>query len=586
MIKAIRFVFPYWVRYKGRMTLIVSLGVMAAAAHIVMPLVMRHLIDGLKAGFTYALIMRDAAIIMAAGVSLALVNLFAIRNRAWMNLRLEWEIRQMVFEHLVRLDRGFYHRYPTGDLVTRLVDDVQEKLSWFACSGVFRAVQSGVTFMAALAAMLWLKPGLALWAVSPLPFLLVFHVKVRRLISERFAEVQKAISAIFSFLEACFSGIRVVKANRKEASQDQAFAVKAVAQRDAEVAAARVHAAFGAFFHNGGLLGVVLVFLAGGLQVMEGRITIGDLVAFQFFASMLVWPVFDMGNFVVAGRRAGVCVGRIEEILDATTTVVEPCPPAALPPGPLSLEFSGVSYRAVAEGPSLLKDVSFAARPGMRVAVVGKLGSGKSLLMALIPRLVDVSAGRVLAGDSDIRELGLAEWRSRIGFVPQEPVIFSGTLRENVALGREGLCDGDVKAAFAAAQMASEIASFPKGIDTVVGPRGLTLSGGQKARVAVARAIVTRPPILLLDDCTSAMDADTEDRLWEALATSLPGSLQVFITHRPKTVASADLILTLDNGVVVQTGTHQELMRAGGLYKEIYQRVQLEMELRGTIGGP
>ncbi|MBI5209006.1 MAG: ABC transporter ATP-binding protein [Elusimicrobia bacterium] len=579
MIKAIRFVYPNWTRHKARMALIVTLGVLAAAAQVVMPLVMRHLIDGLKEGFTYEAIMVDAGIILAAGIALAVINFFAIRNRAWMNMRLEWEIRQSVFEHVARLDRGFFHRYPTGDIVTRLVDDVQEKLSWFACSGVFRAIQSTVTFAASLAAMVWLRPGLVVWAVAPLPLLLLFHVKVRRIISDRFAEVQKAISAIFAFLEACFSGVRVVKANRKEASQEDMFREKALAQRDAEVSAARAHAAFGAFFHNGGVLGMILVFLFGGLQVMEGRITVGDLVAFQFFSTMLVWPVFDMGNFVVAGRRAAVCVGRLQEMLDARTTVMDPAVPAPDPPGPAALEFSGAGYRPGADVPALLKDISFAARAGQRVAVVGRLGSGKSLLMALIPRLVDVTAGALLVGETDIRELGVAGWRSSIGYAPQEPVIFSTTLRENVTLGREGVGDPEIARACEAAQLAGEIESLPKGLDTVVGPRGLTLSGGQKARVALARAVVTRPRILLLDDCTSAMDADTEDRLWEALKAFLPGSLQVVITHRPKTIASSDLILVVDNGAVVERGTHAELMRSGGLYKEIYQRVRLASEL-------
>jgi ATP-binding cassette subfamily B protein len=564
------------------MALIVALGVVSAAAQVVMPLVMRHLVDGLKAGFTYGFILRDAALILGAGLGVALVNFFAIRNRAWMNMRLEWEIRQAVFEHIVRLDSGFYHRYPTGDLVTRLVDDVQEKLSWFACSGVFRAVQSGVTFAAALIAMLGLHAGLTLWAVVPLPFLLLFHIKVRRLISERFSAVQKAISAIFSFLEACFSGIRVVKANRKEACQRELFSAKVLAQRDAEVAAARVHAAFGAFFHNGGIAGTVLVFLVGGLQVMEGRITLGDLIAFQFFAAMLVWPVFDIGNFVVSGRRAGVCVGRLVEMLDATTTVVDPLSPAPARPGPGAVEFSGVSYRPSQEAPELLRGVSFTARAGQRVAVVGRLGSGKSLLLALLPRLMDPSSGRILVNESDIRDLGVGDWRSRIGYAPQEPVIFSGTLRENVSLGRPGIGDQEVAEALSAAQMAAEVASWPKGVGTLVGPRGLTLSGGQKQRTAVARAIAGRPPILLLDDCTSAMDADTEDRLWEALRTFLPGSLQVFITHRPKTIASADLILAVENGAVAQAGTHDALMRAGGVYREIYQRSKLEDELKNV----
>ncbi|MBI5623000.1 MAG: ABC transporter ATP-binding protein [Elusimicrobia bacterium] len=580
MIRAIRFVFPYWARHRGRMTLIVFLGVVVAAAQVVMPLVMRHLIDGLKAGFTYGFILRDAGVILGAGVAMAVVNMFAIRNRAWMNMRLEWEIRQAVFEHIVRLDRGFYHRYPTGDIVTRLVDDVQEKLSWFACSGVFRAIQSGVTFAAAFGTMLALNPGLCLWAVVPLPFLLAFHVRVRRLISERFSEVQKAISAIFSFLEACFSGIRVVKANRKEACQEQIFGQKVQAQRDAEVAAARVHAAFGSVFHNGEVAGTILVFMVGGLQVMEGRLSLGDLVAFQFFASMLTWPVFDIGNFVVSGRRAGVCVLRLQEMLDAVTTIQDPPSPASLPEGSVSLEFSGVSYRPSPEVPDLLRDLSFSAKAGQRVAVVGRLGSGKSLLMALIPRLLDTSSGRVLLGETDIRDLRVADWRGLIGFAPQEPVIFSGTLAENVSLGRPGVTPKEVRAALDAAQLSAEVASLPKGIDTVVGPRGLTLSGGQKQRVAVARALAGRPAILLLDDCTSAMDADTEDRLWEALRTFLPGALQVFITHRPKTVAAADLILTLENGAVAQAGTHESLMRSGGPYREIYQRVKLESELK------
>lgn len=579
MIRTLYWLWPFWARHKGRVLLIASLGLAASALRVVNPLIIKGIIDGLKTDLTPERLIRDMLIILGVGLLHYLANLTAMSNRAWMNIRIEWEVRQLVFSHVTGLDQGFYRRYRTGDLMTRMLDDIHEKLSWFACSGVFRCLQSIFTFLAMLGAMFYVNPTLALWVLVPMPALLYLYIKVERELFKRYDALQKSISDIFDFLEACFTGVRVIKANSKEPCQLRMFGDRVEGQRNAEISSVKLEAFFWNFFQYAGFLSIALIFAAGGHQVIRGTATLGDLVAFQFFAFIMIWPLFNLSHFVVQEKRASVSIARLEELLRERSSVVEAKAPVRPDPAALALEFRDVHYRPGPEAADILKGVTFEARGGQRVALVGRIGSGKSLIMALVPRLMEATGGEILLGGTDIRKLGLAELRSWVAYVPQEPGIFSDTLLYNITFGEDVPRDRLARA-IRDAQLDGDIANLPKGLDTVVGPRGTTLSGGQKQRVAIARALVRRPRILILDDCTSAVDAETEDRLWKALMSCLPDSLYLIITHRARTIADSDWIVTMSGGRAVETGTHRQLMRKDSLYREIYQRQRLEEEVR------
>ncbi|OGS13349.1 MAG: hypothetical protein A2285_02950 [Elusimicrobia bacterium RIFOXYA12_FULL_57_11] len=578
MIFALKWLFPYWRRHKYRMFAIVLLGLASAVLGAIYPYLIKQIINGLNGDITREYLRRNIYLILGVGVANTLFSVMAQRNRAYMNMKLEWEFRKAAFEHITRMDQHFYHRYTTGDLVTRMVDDISRKISWFACSGVFRFIQSVFTLIAAITMMVMLNRWLSFWVLLPAPFILAASIKNGRKLHVRYDAVQKSITFIYDFLETCFTGIKLIKANAKEDAQSAFFAVKAEGQKEAEIASARLDIIFSYFFHYANFVSVAMLYLAGGLMVIKGSATLGDLIAFYFYSGMIMMPLMDISQFFVAGNRAGTSIKRVDELLQARSGVKRPRTP--LPPERIEkIEASDVSVKTGKEDTLLLKKISFEARRGQLVAVVGKIGSGKSSLVALLTRLTEFSTGAIRVNGADIRGFAPEGLRGRTGLVTQEPFILTGTVKNNITLGREGLPEEALEKAVAVAQLKHDIAKLAKGLETQVGTRGTALSGGQKQRIAIARAILARPDLLLFDDATSAMDAQTEENFWKAFRSELPDAICLIITHRIKTIEHADFILTMDEGRLAEQGTHAELMALGGLYRQIYERKKLEEEL-------
>src|SRR3989339_1832017 len=315
MLQTLKFIFPHWKTHKWRMLAIVALGLISAAVNTAGPLILKNMIDGLKTGISEHYLKMNVLFLLGLGIALYLVTFLAHRNRGRMNMTIEMEVRERMFGHILGMDRSFFLHFMSGDLVTRLLDDIQEKLSWFACSGVFRAVQAALTFSTVAGVMLWQKVELTLWTLFPVPFLLFLYINIGHKMEMRFSTVQISISRIFSFLEACLTGVRIVKANRKETSQLAAFDKMVMNQRHSEIDAVKLYAVFFSLFQYVGYICIAFVFMAGGKMVIEGRLTLGQLVAFQIYASMIVGPIMDMSNFMVSGTRAGVSVKRLDELL-------------------------------------------------------------------------------------------------------------------------------------------------------------------------------------------------------------------------------------------------------------------------------
>jgi ATP-binding cassette subfamily B protein len=578
MIFTLKWLFPYWKRHRYRMLAIILLGLASAILSAVYPYLIKRIINGLNGEITREYLKRNILLILAVGVGNTLVGVIAQRNRAFMNMRLEWEFRKEVFEHLITLDQHFYHRYTTGDLVTRMVDDISRKISWFSCSGVFRFIQAAFTLTAAVTMMVMLNARLSFWVLLPAPFILAISIKTGKKLHLRYDALQKSITFIYDFLETCFTGIKLIKANAKESAQSAFFAARAEGQKEAEISSARLDIIFSYFFHYANFVSVAMLYLAGGLMVIKGSATLGDLIAFYFYSGMIMMPLMDISQFFVSGTRAGASIKRVEELLQAKSAVKKPRSPAAPPARIEKVEVSDVSVKTGKDGAVLLKEITFEARRGQLVAIVGKIGSGKTSLISLLTRLAEFSSGEIRVNGTDIRAFNPEALRGCMGLVTQEPFILTGTVKNNITLER-GLSEEALEKAAAVSQLKHDIARMAKGLETPVGTRGLALSGGQKQRIAIARAILAGPDLLLFDDATSAMDAQTEENFWKAFREELPDAICLIVTHRVKTIERADLILTLDEGRLAEKGTHAELMALGGLYRQIYERRKLEEEI-------
>ncbi len=513
---------------------------------------------------------------LIASVLYALVQ----SHRAWMNLKLEWLFRQKAFDDITSKGPDFFNRFRTGDLVTRMTDDVAEKLSWFACSGIFRLYEALLMVAFTVAMMITIDPLLTLWAVGPLPVLIVIFFKTASLLDKRYDHLQTRISKFNNIMEACFSGVRVIKAYVREKAQMDKFEKAAVDRRAAEISSIKTSTVIDSLYMYIWQFSIIIILVAGGYMVMNADLSRGKLGSFIFYTVWLVFPMFDIGQFLVKSRQSAVSINRLVELEKVKPMVADD----GHEPGNGNIKgeisFESVSFGFSDSDRSIVDDVSIGVKSGSTVALVGKVGSGKSWLVNLIPRLVDPTGGAIRLDGRDLRKFRIEDLRRSIGYVPQEPILFSDTVRNNILLGRDEITDELLDWAIEVAQLKEEVEAFPDGLDTSIGTRGMSISGGQKQRLALARALVGKPRILILDDCTSALDSRTEAALWERLHQVLPDMTSILITHRPDTLQRADIIFVLQDGVVAEAGTHDTLIKNGGHYARIYKRFELEEMVR------
>ncbi|MGE0432124.1 MAG: ABC transporter ATP-binding protein [Planctomycetota bacterium] len=511
--------------------------------------------------------------------------------RAHVNVMIERHIRERSFARILRKGYRYFLRFRTGDLVTRLTDDIGDypKIAWFCCSGIFRAVESASKFAFCLIIMLYLDWRLALLAISPLPVMLVvFAVAHRRL--AKCVEIQRAaISETNDLLESAFSGVRIIKAFNAQERQTAALRRQLDRRIEAEMGVVKMWQVIDSLYNSLNVVGQIVVIAVGGLFVIRGDLTVGAFYAFYVYLGMLVQPLLDLPNLFVTGRQAFVCIDRQNEMRDYDTDGEGGAfRGTGTAPRFESLELKGVTFAwpplvAVSSAPDqadqaapgvrpdggrpVLRDVSLRVERGQRLAVVGRLGSGKSCLLQLAAGYLIPSDGRVLLNDRPLGEYDAVSVGRLTAIVPQEPVLYSETVRENVVFGRtpdEAL----LRDVIAAVGMTAEIDAMPGKLDQEVGQRGITLSGGQRQRLSIARALYGRPQLLLLDDLTSALDASNEDRLWQHLQRLVPDAAMIVVTHRIATARAMDRIAILDDGRITAVGRHDELLGTSPLYAE------------------
>ncbi|MCK4632780.1 MAG: ABC transporter ATP-binding protein, partial [candidate division Zixibacteria bacterium] len=556
-----------------------TLDFMEKGESIVPPLVVEYVGrfgDAVSVSYTTAYGVTFALAYIMIGLIASLLYATMQCHRAWMNLKLEWLFRQDAFDRITTKGPDFFNRFRTGDLVTRMTDDVAEKLSWFACSGIFRFYEALIMVAFTIFMMISIDPLLTLYSAGPLPILIVIFFLSATVLDRRYDHLQSRISKFNDVMEACFSGIRVVKAYVKEKKQKTKFADTLGDRREAEISTVKAMTIVDSMYMYIWQFGIIIVLISGGYMAINAGLTTGQLASFIFYIMWLVFPMFDIGQFLVKSRQSAVSINRLTELEAVPPMVADNGGAKFQSGGSGRLSIDNVSFAFPGSERKIIDDLSLEIKPGETIALVGKVGSGKSWLVNMIPRLVDPTAGTISLDGRDLRQFSIEDLRWNIGYVPQEPVLFSDTVRNNIVFGREGISDTLLEWAIDVSQLKGEIDNFPQGMDTPIGTRGMSISGGQKQRLALARALVGKPKVLILDDCTSALDSSTEEALWARLHEVLPEMTAIVITHRPDTLEKADRIYVLEDGHVAESGTHRELIDNGGQYARIYKRGLLE----------
>jgi ATP-binding cassette subfamily B multidrug efflux pump len=528
-----------------------------------------------------------ATVVWIAGILGLLYLVFALLKGFFMFLMrqtiivvsrlIEYDLKNTVFDHYQRLDRAFYKRNSTGDLMNRISEDVG-KVRMYLGPAVMYTINLVVLFVMCIGFMLHVNAELTLWTLAPLPVMSVVIYYVSDVINRRSMEVQEQQSRLSTLAQESFSGIRVLKAYAKEPMAVDRFAETAATYRDRSLAQAKVDALFmPAIMLLIGLSTVLTIFI-GGMKLIQGdpTVTVGNIAEFVIYVNMLTWPFASVGWVTSLIQQASASMVRINEFLDTPPAIVDEADDLREIQG--AIEFRNVSFTYPDTGITALSNVSFKIPAGGTLAIVGHTGSGKSTIAELIGRMFDVTSGTVLIDGVPIQRVKLETLRSRLGFVPQDVFLFSDSIRNNIAFRLEPSDDLNerVEQAARAAQVHDNIVDFPNGYDTLLGERGITLSGGQKQRVSIARAIIGRPRILLFDDALSAVDTATEEAILRELRGVMKGRTTVIISHRISAVRDADHIIVLDHGRLVEEGTHAELLKRGGPYAQLHEEQLLE----------
>ncbi len=492
--------------------------------------------------------------------------------------RVETDLRDDLFNHLMGLSASFYQRFAVGDLMARATNDLLA-LRMVAGPAVMYIVDTSVRTVMIVPMMAAISPTLTLWALLPTLGLPIVMTVLGSVVHRRSLAVQDRFGDISSFVQEHLAGIRVVRAYAQESAETRTFHSLDAGYQSRNMALARAQGVFNPLLSLLGGIGAIIALVAGGRSVIRGEITTGGFVAFGIYLATLVWPMIALGWAISLLQRGDAATDRIDALLEVTPDITDPTHPETLPDatGARGVTFDGVSFRYPGrdDAPWALQDISFNLRPGAVLGVVGATGSGKSTLVELLARTYDPVLGTIRVNGVDVRMLPIATVRRVVGIVPQETFLFSDTLRDNVLLGTAD--SGQLDGAAHTAQLDAALPDLPDGWETMLGERGINLSGGQRQRAAIARALVRLPAILVLDDALSAVDAHTESEILASLAAG--DQTRIIISHRFSAVRHADEIIVLDGGRVVQRGTHDELVAAGGRYTELLLRQELEESL-------
>jgi ATP-binding cassette subfamily B protein len=553
--------------YRRGNVLSIVLASLAMGFTVLIPWLVGNVIDAIQSGERSHVLPLALTIVAAGLLRLALTASRRI-IAGKVSLAVEFDLRSRIYEHLQSLELGFFDAQQTGQLMSRATVDLQS-IRFFLGYGLIFITQSALTLVVVAIVMIVLQPGLAILALLPVPVVVFTAMRFNRYSRPALQEVQQRIAELTVEAEEAVSGVRVVKSFAREEHMLGRFRNAVSRVFDQNVYSTKLRAFYTpliAFLPN---LGLAVVLLVGGRQVINGSMELGDFTAFYIYLVMLIGPMRMLGTALGMSQRAIASGNRLFEVLDRHPEIESAPDATPLPAGGGRVAIDGVSLTYGGAGEPALEDVDLEVEPGRVVALVGPTGSGKSSLVALLARLYDPSRGEVRIDGADLRGVDLRSLRSQIAFVADDPFLFSASVAENISYARPDATREEIELAARRAQAHGFIERLPDGYDTLVGERGLTLSGGQRQRVAIARALLADPRILILDDATSSVDATTEAEIRRGLDEALSGRTTFIVAHRLSTISLADEIVVLDEGRVVDRGTHEELLDRCELYREI-----------------
>ncbi len=585
-MKELKYLNKYFLKYKGRLLLGVFITIIATVFKLVVPMkigdsvtVVKQYMNGeitdlvfVKHQLLINILLLLGAALLSAFFTFMMRQTFIVVSRY-----VEYDLKNEIFQHYEKLSLGFYKQNRTGDLMNRISEDVS-KVRMYVGPALMYSITTVTLFIVVVSYMFYKAPTLTLYAIAPLPILSLAIYKLSVLINQRTTIVQQYLSKLTTFTQESFSGIAVIKAYGIEPRTNTNFEELAEGSKVKNIDLAKVQALFFPLMML--LIGVsnILVIYIGGSRYINGQIAeFGTIVEFLIYVNMLTWPVAVVGWVTSMVQQAEASQKRINEFLETEPTIQNLVEESTPVNG--NIEFNNLTFTYPDTGITALKDVSFTVKPGETLAVIGNTGSGKSTVLELIGRLYDVEEGMLKMDGTPIRKLNLNDLRESIGYVPQDAFLFSDTLRNNIRFGKENASEEEVIEAAKNAAVHQNIIGFNKGYDTILGERGITLSGGQKQRVSIARAIIKDPQILLFDDCLSAVDTETEEEILQNLNKISKNKSTIIVSHRISSVKNANKIIVLEEGKIIQQGTHNELVNSEGYYKELYAKQLLEKEM-------
>lgn len=585
-MKELKYLNQYFIKYRGRLLLGVFITIIATVFKLVVPMkigdsvtVVKQYLNGevsdlsiVKHELLINILLLLGAALLSGFFTFMMRQTFIVVSRY-----VEYDLKNEIFRHYEKLHLGFYKQNRTGDLMNRISEDVS-KVRMYVGPALMYSITTITLFIVVVTYMFIKDPVLTLYAIAPLPILSVAIYKLSVLINRRTTIVQQYLSKLTTFTQESFSGIAVIKAYGIEPLTNTNFETLAEGSKVKNIDLAKVQALFFPLMML--LIGIsnILVIYIGGSRYISGQIVeFGTIVEFLIYVNMLTWPVAVVGWVTSMVQQAEASQKRINEFLSvkpAIENLVEASTPISG-----KIEFNNLSFTYPDTGITALKNVSFSVKPGETLAIVGNTGSGKSTILELIGRLYDVEEGMLTIDGTAIRKVNLHDLRNSIGYVPQDAFLFSDSLRNNIRFGKENATDEEVIAAAKNAAVHDNIMDFSKNYDTVLGERGISLSGGQKQRVSIARAIIKDPKILLFDDCLSAVDTETEEEILQNLYKISKDKTTLLVSHRISSVKNATKIIVLEDGEIIQQGTHNQLVNTEGYYRKLYSKQLSEKEI-------
>ena len=584
-MKELQYLNLYFKKYSGRLTLGLIITIIATIFKIIVPKIIGDIVDVVKNYLDNTItdieivkqeLITNITMILGAAILAGFFTFLMRQTFIVVSRYIEFDLKNEIFKQYQQLSLEFYKKNRTGDLMNRISEDVS-KVRMYAGPALMYSVTNLTLLIVTISYMFYKAPSLAVYAIAPLPLLSFAIYKLSAAIHKRSTIVQQYLSKLTSFTQESFSGISVIKAYGIEPRIIRDFNYLSEGSKNKNIDLVKVQALFFPLMIL--LIGLsnILVIYIGGNQFISGQIKeLGTIVEFLIYVNMLTWPVAVVGWVTSMVQQAEASQKRINEFLKEQPDILN----YKFSSSPIKgeLEFKNLSFTYSDTNITALKNISFTVNQGETVAILGNTGSGKSTILELIGRLYDVEKGQIIINNKNIRDLNLFDLRNSIGYVPQDAFLFSDSIINNIKFGKENATEDEVFKAAKAAAVHNNIIEFKKGYQTILGERGITLSGGQKQRISIARALIKSPQILLLDDCLSAVDTETEEKIINNLESITNDKTTIIVSHRVSSAKKADKIIVLDEGEIIQQGTHNELINQVGYYKDLYAKQLLEKE--------